>query len=42
MTSIYDAIKADHDTHRKLLDKIVTTKGDNPDRRKAWADITTV
>ena len=38
MPSIYDAIKADHDTHRTLLDKIAATTGDSKDRREAWDD----
>ncbi|WP_108260884.1 hemerythrin domain-containing protein [Mangrovicoccus ximenensis] len=37
MTSIYDAIAADHDKHRKLLDTIAETSGDTPERREAWA-----
>ena len=36
MPSIYDAIKADHDTHRTLLDQIAETSGDSADRQKAW------
>ena len=38
MPSIYDAIKADHDTHRTLLDRIADTSGDSADRRKNWDD----
>lgn len=36
MTDIYSAIKADHDNHRKLLDRIEHTSGDSSDRRDAW------
>lgn len=36
MTSIYDAIKADHDEHRKLLNRIADTSGDSKERREAW------
>lgn len=36
MPSIYDAITADHEKHRDLLDKIANTEGDSPERRKAW------
>lgn len=36
MPSIYDAIKADHDNHRTLLDRIAQTSGDSADRRKNW------
>ncbi|KIN74815.1 hemerythrin domain-containing protein [Sulfitobacter guttiformis] len=36
MPSIYDAIKADHDAHRDLLDKIEATSGDSKDRRSHW------
>ncbi|MFD1343188.1 hemerythrin domain-containing protein [Litorisediminicola beolgyonensis] len=36
--SIYDAIKADHDTHRALLKKIAETTGDSEERRAAWSE----
>ncbi len=36
MTSIYDAIKKDHETHRALLERIDETTGDSPERREAW------
>lgn len=36
MTNIYEAIKADHDEHRKLLETISDTTGDSQARRKAW------
>lgn len=36
MPSIFDAIKADHDTHRRLLDQIAETSGDSEDHRNAW------
>lgn len=36
MPSIYDAIKADHDDHRKLLEKIADTSGDSQARQEAW------
>lgn len=36
MTDIYEAIKADHDHHRKLLDRIENTEGASDDRRRAW------
>ncbi|WP_226624159.1 hemerythrin domain-containing protein [Alloyangia pacifica] len=36
MTSIYDAITKDHETHRALLDRIDQTEGDSPERREAW------
>ena len=36
MPSIYDAIKQDHDKHRKLLDTLAETQGDSPARREAW------
>ncbi|MEC7763468.1 MAG: hemerythrin domain-containing protein [Pseudomonadota bacterium] len=36
MPSIYDAITADHEKHRDLLDQIANTEGDSPERRKAW------
>lgn len=36
MPSIYDAIKADHDDHRQLLEKIADTEGDSKARQEAW------
>lgn len=36
MTSIYDAIKDDHDQHRKLLDQIAETSGESEERKTAW------
>lgn len=36
--SIYDAIKADHENHRALLNTIADTEGDSEERRKAWAE----
>ncbi|MGR3321189.1 MAG: hemerythrin domain-containing protein [Pseudooceanicola sp.] len=38
MTSIYDAIRKDHDRHRDLLDRIAATEGDTEDRRTAWKE----
>ena len=38
MANIYDAIKADHDNHRSLLQTIGETQGDSEERRKAWED----
>ncbi|KEP70143.1 hemerythrin [Thioclava dalianensis] len=38
MTSIYDAIKADHDHHRALLSKIADTTGASEARKTAWKD----
>lgn len=34
MTTIYDALKSDHDKHRDLLKKLVSTQGDSGERRK--------
>lgn len=36
MPDIYNAIKDDHDQHRKLLDKLSDTSGDEAERREAW------
>ncbi|SFD84055.1 hemerythrin domain-containing protein [Roseivivax sediminis] len=36
--SIYDAIKADHENHRKLLARIADTEGASDDRKAAWAE----
>ena len=35
-TKIFARLKADHDRHRELLDKIEQTKGDSPDREKLF------
>lgn len=37
MPSIYDAITADHDVHRKLLARIADTSGDSDARKAAWS-----
>ncbi|ETX14929.1 Hemerythrin [Roseivivax halodurans JCM 10272] len=34
--SIYEAIKADHENHRKLLATIAETEGASEDRKAAW------
>lgn len=36
MPDIYAAIKEDHNTHRKLLDRLAETSGDSADRQEAW------
>lgn len=36
MTSIFEAIKADHDRHRDLLTRIADTSGASDDRKAAW------
>ncbi|MGH1457524.1 MAG: hemerythrin domain-containing protein [Paracoccaceae bacterium] len=36
MTSIYDAIRQDHEKHRKLLDEIAQTEGASETRKQAW------
>ncbi|MBA96044.1 MAG: hemerythrin domain-containing protein [Sulfitobacter sp.] len=41
MTSIYDAIKADHETHRTLLNAIAETSGDSTDRQRSWQEFYT-
>ncbi|MFN3211370.1 MAG: hemerythrin domain-containing protein [Roseovarius sp.] len=38
MPSIYDAIRADHDNHRALLNRIEQTSGDSQDRKDAWSE----
>lgn len=38
MPDIYAAIKADHDSHRALLDTIADTTGASETRAKAWDD----
>lgn len=38
MPSIYEAIKADHNRHRALLDRIGDTSGESAERRKAWSE----
>ena len=36
MTSIYDAIKSDHDEHRRLLNTLEDTTGNSETRQSAW------
>ena len=36
MTTVYDAIKADHDVHRQLLHELTETHGDSARRRDLW------
>ncbi|MEL6958513.1 MAG: hemerythrin domain-containing protein [Pseudomonadota bacterium] len=36
MPDIYDAIKADHDEHRTLLNTLADTSGDSTTRQEAW------
>ncbi len=36
MPDIYTVIKADHETHRKLLSRIADTSGASEDRKSAW------
>lgn len=36
MPNIYEAIKADHEEHRALLERIAATSGDSEERREAW------
>lgn len=38
MRSIYEAITADHDRHRQLLDTIADTTGASEARKVAWAE----
>ena len=38
MPSIYDAIIADHERHRTLLDTIANTEGASAARQKAWQE----
>lgn len=38
MPNIYDAIRADHDNHRDLLNRIEDTTGDSDDRKSAWSE----
>ncbi|MDQ2095657.1 hemerythrin domain-containing protein [Rhodalgimonas zhirmunskyi] len=39
MPSIYDAIIADHEKHRDLMDTIANTEGDSKERREAWREL---
>lgn len=36
MKTIYEAIREDHEVHRKLLNQIAATEGDSEARRSAW------
>jgi len=37
MTTIYKALKKDHEKHRELLNKIAETSGDSPERRELYS-----
>lgn len=37
-TTIYETIKADHEHHRDLLERIADTEGDSDKRREAWEE----
>lgn len=39
MTNIYEAIRADHDDHRRVLDKLDNTQGDSAERRELFATL---
>ncbi|WP_422364249.1 hemerythrin domain-containing protein [Pyruvatibacter mobilis] len=39
MSDIYTEIKNDHDNHRLLLDKLVQTEGDSPERARLFAEL---
>ncbi|MEL7689459.1 hemerythrin domain-containing protein [Citromicrobium bathyomarinum] len=37
---IFDELKADHDRHRKLLDQLLETHGDSPERERLFTELT--
>ena len=37
---IFDRLKQDHDKHRELLDKLLETSGDTPEREELFAELT--
>ena len=39
-TEIFDRLKKDHDKHRELLDKLLQTSGDSPEREQLFAELT--
>lgn len=39
MTNIFEAIKADHDDHRRVLDTLDNTQGDSAERRELFATL---
>lgn len=40
MPTVLELIKADHDRHRELLDKIAETSGDSEERRELFRELT--
>ncbi len=38
--AIFDILKQDHDTHRSLLDKLLATHGDSPERERLFKELT--
>ena len=39
-TEIFDRLKEDHDRHRELLDKLLETSGDTPEREELFTELT--
>ena len=39
-TEIFERLKEDHDRHRELLDKLLETTGDSPDRQSLFEELT--
>jgi len=37
--NIFEAIRADHEVQRDLLDQLVQTSGDSPERREIFQEI---
>lgn len=41
MSNIFEALRADHEIQRKLIDRLLDTEGDSEDRRKIFDELTT-
>jgi hemerythrin-like domain-containing protein len=37
--TIFDALRGDHDTQRRLIDQLLETEGDSDDRRRWYAEL---
>ncbi|GJM39552.1 MAG: hemerythrin [Acidimicrobiales bacterium] len=40
MTNIFESLRADHDLQRELIDELVATTGDSPDRHRLFERLT--
>lgn len=39
MSTIFDELRLEHDSHRRMLDELAKTSGDSPERRELWRTV---